>query len=358
MSTGNDGRMRARDIDRVHACGVLDAAYAEGQLGGEEYRERTAKASAAKTLGELARLTSDLQVPAAARDLTPRGVSRKPLRRGRSRAGYAGHTRARNVDRANTVRALDSALGDGQLSAEEHEAATELASEAKTLAELAELVADLQRAAAPSPTPPRSRRRLLFRVAVGVTAVLGVWAGYVAAGRDDAGVTATSRQTLDPNPVQPLVLPTPELDTVAGMTLFRDRYREKFGDTIVDELALHQNFASVQRVAPEGPRWSVDWDYWGGFERRHDTVTTRDPDTRTVDLAVLDVAAIGKVLADAPRLTKVPDGVVDSIDVSADDSGTAPGRPLVEIRVKNERGQYGRVVLTPAGEVLKVWEVR
>ncbi|MCP2292212.1 protein of unknown function (DUF1707) [Nocardia amikacinitolerans] len=358
VSTGNDGRMRARDIDRVHACGVLDAAYAEGQLGGEEYRERTAEAAKAKTLGELARLTADLQVPPVARDLTPRGATRKPLRRGRSRAGYAGHIRARNVDRANTVRVLDDALGDGQLTAEEHEAATELASAAKTLGELAELVSDLQRAAEPSPTPPRSRRRLLFRAAVGVTAVLGVWAGYFLAGSDDARVAATSRQTIDPNPVQPLVLPTPELNTVAGMTLFRDRYREKFGDTIADELALHRNFASMQRIAPEGPQWSVDWNYWGGFQRPNDIITTRRADTRTVDLAVLDVEAIGKVLANAPALTKVPNGVVDSIDFSVDDSGTAPGRPLVEIRVRNERGQYGRVQLTPTGEVLKVWEVR
>ncbi|MCP2320475.1 protein of unknown function (DUF1707) [Nocardia amikacinitolerans] len=358
VSTGNDGRMRARDIDRVHACGVLDAAYAEGQLGGEEYRERTAKAAKAKTLGELARLTVDLQVPAAARDLTPRGATRKPLRRGRSRAGYAGHIRARNVDRANTIHVLDDALGDGQLTAEEHEAATELASAAKTLGELAELVSDLQRAAEPSPTPPRSRRRLLFRAAVGVTAVLGVWAGYFLAGSDDARVAATSRQTIDPNPVQPLVLPTPELNTVAGMTLFRDRYREKFGDTVVDELALHRNFATVRRIAPEGPQWSADWNYWGGFQRPNDIITTRRADTRTVDLAILDVEAIGKALANAPALTKVPDGVVDSIDFSVDDSGTAPGRPLVEIRVHNERGQYGRVQLTPAGEVLKVWEVR
>ncbi|WP_435591179.1 DUF1707 SHOCT-like domain-containing protein [Nocardia sp. bgisy118] len=359
MSTGSNGRMRARDLDRVNACGLLDAAYAEGQLGADEYHDRTAKAGRAKTVGELARLTSDLQVPAAAGDLAPGGSAktRKPLRRARTRASYPDHTRARNADRANTIRVLDDAHGEGQLDADEHQALTELASEAKTLGDLGELVADVQRAAAASPpSPPRSRRNLRFRAAVGVVAVLGVWAGYFAAGRDDSEVPAQA-VPVELGTVQPLVLPRPELYTVAGMTLYRDKYREKFGDTLVDELWLHKDFASVQRIAPEGPQWSVDWDYWGGFTQHDNLITTRRPDTRSVDLATLNVEAIGAVLATAPAMTKVTGGVVDSIEISADGSSAGNARPLVEIRVRNDRSQHGSVVISPSGEVLKVREV-
>jgi Domain of unknown function (DUF1707) len=43
-------------------CGLLDSAYADGQLDAEEHRSRTAAATAAKTLGELRELVEDLQL--------------------------------------------------------------------------------------------------------------------------------------------------------------------------------------------------------------------------------------------------------------------------------------------------------
>ncbi|MEV0294381.1 DUF1707 domain-containing protein [Nocardia sp. NPDC050710] len=69
------------------------------------------------------------------------------LHRRRFSGSYPGRTRAREVDRAATVRVLDGARADGQLTADEHEAFTELAAAAKTLGELTELVSDLQRRA-------------------------------------------------------------------------------------------------------------------------------------------------------------------------------------------------------------------
>lgn len=63
---------RARDLDRVETCNVLDAAYAEGQLSAEDYFERTEKARSAKTLLALARLVNDLQVPKIATKTVPR----------------------------------------------------------------------------------------------------------------------------------------------------------------------------------------------------------------------------------------------------------------------------------------------
>lgn len=67
--------MRARDADRNATCQVLDAALVEGQLSGEEHRQRVATATRAATLGELHGLVTDLQ---------PTTPSTQPRRTGRS----------------------------------------------------------------------------------------------------------------------------------------------------------------------------------------------------------------------------------------------------------------------------------
>ncbi|MEV4209018.1 DUF1707 domain-containing protein [Nocardia salmonicida] len=41
-----DSVLRARDIDRAQVSTVLDAAYAEGQLGAQEYHDRIASRAA------------------------------------------------------------------------------------------------------------------------------------------------------------------------------------------------------------------------------------------------------------------------------------------------------------------------
>jgi len=53
--------MRARDADREQVVDTLANAREQGQLSLEEYEQRTAKAEAAVTLGDLAPLTADLQ---------------------------------------------------------------------------------------------------------------------------------------------------------------------------------------------------------------------------------------------------------------------------------------------------------
>lgn len=52
--------MRASDADRDRAIEILAAASAEGRLSPEEYSERSDAALAARTHGDLARLTDDL----------------------------------------------------------------------------------------------------------------------------------------------------------------------------------------------------------------------------------------------------------------------------------------------------------
>jgi hypothetical protein len=73
--------MRASDADRDLAIEILATASAEGRLSAEEYSERSDAALAARTHGDLARLTDDLPaVPAAATPATgsPGRVAARP----------------------------------------------------------------------------------------------------------------------------------------------------------------------------------------------------------------------------------------------------------------------------------------
>ncbi|KQU35915.1 MULTISPECIES: DUF1707 domain-containing protein [unclassified Rhodococcus (in: high G+C Gram-positive bacteria)] len=81
MATGQDRRLRARDIDRAVVATALDTAYADGQLTFDEHRSRVAAARTATTLGDLHALAADLQadvpLPEAVRPAP--GPSRRPV---------------------------------------------------------------------------------------------------------------------------------------------------------------------------------------------------------------------------------------------------------------------------------------
>src|ERR1700691_5665903 len=55
--------LRASDSDRERVVAMLGEALADGRLSHEEYSERMPLALAARTLGELAVLTTDLAAP-------------------------------------------------------------------------------------------------------------------------------------------------------------------------------------------------------------------------------------------------------------------------------------------------------
>jgi hypothetical protein len=57
--------LRASDTDRDRTLALLGEAMADGRLTPEEHAERVQRACAARTLGELAELTTDLAVPSA-----------------------------------------------------------------------------------------------------------------------------------------------------------------------------------------------------------------------------------------------------------------------------------------------------
>ncbi|MEU2033526.1 DUF1707 SHOCT-like domain-containing protein [Nocardia amamiensis] len=366
MSTAASGRMRARDLDRAAASSLLDAAYAEGQLGADEYHDRIAQAAAARTLGELTRLTADLQTPAGAGEFAADRphVARKVLRRPASGTSYPGHTRARDADRATTRELLDLARADGQLSEEEHDTLVELAAEARTLGDLDDLVADLQRpgkVAAP-PRPPRSRRRQWYLGAVTVAAVTAACAGFLAVTRaaDEPRPAVQVVSVADPGAVQPLVVPTPSLVTTDGIATFLRNYQRKFGDLQIDELRMHDGYASIVRAVPGQPNRKAEYDYRGGFVPSRE-IQTRKADTPSADLGALNVEAVGRGLADAATITRVPGGAISHFAVRVYDnrsyagSGTSEPQTVVEVYVSNAVRESGHFTMTPAGEMLRVW---
>ncbi len=73
----------AADADRAAVVTRLDASLADGRLTLAEYEDRSARAHAARTYGELAELTADLPRPA------PR-PSPRPVARPVARAVHAG----------------------------------------------------------------------------------------------------------------------------------------------------------------------------------------------------------------------------------------------------------------------------
>lgn len=341
-----DSVTRARDIDRAQVSTVLDAAYAEGQLGADEYHDRAAAAGEARTLGELERLTADLQSPAVFGE-TAR-VERK--RFGRRHAGaYPPRTRARDADRARAVAALDAARADGQLDAEEHEAYAELAGQARTLGDLSTLVAELQQRPMP-PTKPKARNT--FRIATVAAALVVAIGGFAWTVRDDKpSPAARQAAAVNYNAAAPLVIQTPKLTTQVGFVQFRDDFRTKFGDTRVDEAVLHDEHASaVRRAAPDAD-WTADWTYRGGFDRSAQ-VSTRKRETVEIDLAQINADALGAALTTAAATLLVRDGVVTHFRI-ANDSWV--GRPAITIFVRNEVAQSGHMTLALTGEVLQTY---
>ncbi|MQY24051.1 hypothetical protein NRB20_71840 [Nocardia sp. RB20] len=338
--------MRARDMDRVRARTLLDAAYEEGQLGADEYHDRSDRAGTAKTIGQLRGLVADLQAPAGVA-----AWSEPPAPNPRHRLGrYPHHIRARDEDRDLACRALDAALADGQLSSEEHQTLTALTAEAKTLGDLAGLTDDLQQPA-PAPIDPRQRirpRGAWFAAALIVVAVLAAVGGFQLT-HHSAPPTPTAAPAA--KAVQPLVIDTPDLTTAAGFDKFRTLYRTKFGDTVVDELTLFSDYASVQRTWRDQPNRVVDYTFRGGFALGG-AVTTRDRTKPFFDLAAVNVAALGDLLTRAPALTKVEGGAVSHLGMEIDSSDDVP---MIRIFVGNKFNESGFLEATPAGQLVRAY---
>ncbi|MET9220647.1 MULTISPECIES: DUF1707 and DUF4190 domain-containing protein [unclassified Streptomyces] len=74
------GYMLAGDADRERAVNVLNEAFTEGRLKQEEYEDRLGRAYAARTYGDLDRLTADIPRPSSPYPVPPTFGAPQPFR--------------------------------------------------------------------------------------------------------------------------------------------------------------------------------------------------------------------------------------------------------------------------------------
>lgn len=278
------------------------------------------------------------------------------------------YLRARDIDRAIVCTALDNAYSDGQLSFEEHRSRIGKARAAVTLTDLKALVSDLQTSVDLPPAQStvrlssaqsRGRTPLVVAAAVGVVAlVVGTVLVASRGSDDDSAPTASAASSTSsvvatttvpvPSGVVPIVAPRVDFKTAAGISSFRDLYRERFGDTIADEVNMYPDgiYAVMERGEAE-PNRMRRWTFRGGFSPGD--LEARDPDQPVVDLAAVDVEALVRLIADAPAVIGVADAKISHIGLRTDGGG-----PAVYIYLNNSFNEGGYIRASFTGEILRI----
>jgi hypothetical protein len=214
------------------------------------------------------------------------------------------NTRAKDDDRTKTCQILDSALGDGQLSMEEHRQRVAAATTAATLGDLQALVDDLQTGNAPVQMPQLSKpsrftdggnaggRAWGFTAAItAVLVVLGIAIGWGLYGNSSSPLDFTTDPGAKPDGVVPIVkTPPTELQSLGGLSGLFEQMRKKFGDTTGYSLTIYEKRASLTRPDPRDDRRVLSYEYRGGWD--DPSSTTKSGDDRVVDLANFNPAEI------------------------------------------------------------------
>ncbi|KZF09524.1 MAG: DUF1707 domain-containing protein [Rhodococcus sp. (in: high G+C Gram-positive bacteria)] len=238
--------------------------------------------------------------------------------------------RARDIDRALTATALDTAYADGQLTFGEHRLRTERARTAVTLDELRRLVSDLQLDVdLPEPEAGRSASRPRVLLALGSVVIVAAGLVLFFATREDKVEVAAVAAPV-PSPVETVSMPVPDdvtpivarpfvFDTATGLDDFRNRFIERFGSSQVVSLSLQVDEGSradVYRLDAEGrvERIMVN----GGFEPQKDTSLPEEGQLG-FDWNLLDSAVVAGVIAGAPETVGAPQGVVDWVSIDNDE---------------------------------------
>lgn len=285
---------------------------------------------------------------------------------GRRTAG----TRAKDSDRNDVCKVLDTALAEGQLSMTEHGERVKAATNAATLGELQALVSDLQVANAPVQLPelhkPRPARTTGsngwgMRLAVSaVLVVLGICIGWGLYGNTPSPLNFQTDPGAKADGIQAQVLTPPrQLQSLNGLNGLFEQMRHKFGSTMGYELDVHADRASLDRPDPTDNRRSQDYDYRGGWGDPWGSPGTLDSDDRLVDLSKFDYEKTLAVLRGAPdTLGMNRADLTDTwLRITPSSDPATPDIVNVEIVLNSDFG-VGRIELYPDGSVKAIWPPR
>ncbi|WP_430334823.1 DUF1707 SHOCT-like domain-containing protein [Rhodococcus sp. ACT016] len=275
-------------------------------------------------------------------------------------------TRARDIDRAQTCGLLDAGYGEGQLDPTEYESRTNAAMKAKTLGELDALVSDLQIPAHLVETALRSatagrrpRRGPVIAAAVAAIAIVIGAVFFVTRGDDEAGRTAAAPEVVAaaeepaplpaPIPGEPdaIVIDPIDTTTVEGIRAFIDRYRVKFGDTVVDRAIFYPDRVDVTRAVDGAPHLYQRYIFMNGFKPSMTPSPRADP--RSIDLAAIDLDRLAANLAAAPDRVQLSTGGISDVDVRS-----TGGELELVIGVDSPDKRSGSVHTTLGGDEISV----
>ncbi|MGU3436252.1 DUF1707 SHOCT-like domain-containing protein [Actinomycetes bacterium M1A6_2h] len=256
---------------------------------------------------------------------------------------FAPTVRARDEDRVHACATLDAGFADGQLAEDEYRLRVELAKDAHTLADLHDLIDDLQGDTELAPVPPAaalstkpnpSVRGIVVRWLV-LFAIAGlVFFGVRACVSDDSatGVYGSAGYT-SPAAMDAIVASVPGL----------------LGSTVVDELTFHHDFASLTVSSPSTSRRERNFQYRDGTWKQTSDAD-RAPGTAVVDLADLGPGVLGGLALGARESLRM--SAIDSMYLSVADDG---GGPVVSLYADNgDANESGNLVATLSGDFVRV----
>jgi len=278
-------------------------------------------------------------------------------------------TRAKDSDRNDTCKILDSALSEGQLSMTEHGERVKAATTATTLGELQSLVADLQNSNAPVQSPSKlwaqpdlkkpSRiggRNWKFGLAVSaVLVLLGIAIGWGLYGNTPSPLNFTSDPGAKSDGIPAKVLTPPkQLQSLGGLNGLLEQMKQRFGDTMGYSLTIYPDYAVLSRADPTDDRKKLSYSYRGGFD---DPTTSAKDDDVLVDLAAFDLKTAVGILRGAPETVGLqqkdvkPGNTYLSIDPARDP--LTPGALQLRASVSSDFGS-GSITFAGDGTIKRV----
>lgn len=281
----------------------------------------------------------------------------------KSRAG-SSTTRAKDSDRQDACRILDTALNDGELSMEEHRERISMATNAVTLDDLQLLVDDLQSGQGTQIQKPVQAPKIRVRrnglglaaAAFGVTVLLGIGIGWGLYGNTTSPLDFTSDPGAKSDGIAPVVLTPPkQLQSLGGLTGLLEQTRKRFGDTMGYRLLVYPNYASIDRKDPTDDRRVLDYNYRGGWGDPSSSARNSSTDAAVVDLGKFDVKTVVGILRGAPETVGIKQQDVKSIYLIVEPAKdpTTPGALSLTIYVSSDYGS-GYIELAGDGTVKQV----